>query len=84
MKWIVGEYYVESHPLGGLACRPTPNPERLQVGVDQGRFPMLDTKIILALALLMGTALGPLKPGPTKPAGGIPPPKHTTGAGSFQ
>jgi hypothetical protein len=45
---------------------------------------MLDTKIILALALLMGTALGTLKPGPTKPAGGVPIPPHKTGVGSFQ
>ena len=56
---------------------------------------MIDTNIILALALLLGsmgsisaqdstTAPGTLKPGPTRPAGGIPIPPRTTGAGNFQ
>ena len=36
---------------------------------------MFDTKVILALALLLGTAMGSLKEAPEKPpAGGIPVP----------
>ncbi len=48
---------------------------------------MFDTKVILALALLLGTAMGSLKEAPEKPpAGGIPVPPvgRTTGAGNFQ
>jgi hypothetical protein len=44
---------------------------------------MLDT--ILALALLLGTAMGSLKEAPNKPdpAGGIPIPPKTSGVGNF-
>jgi hypothetical protein len=47
---------------------------------------MLDTKVILALALLLGSAMSSLNEAPNKQdkAGGIPPPPHTTGAGNFQ
>ena len=46
---------------------------------------MFDTKVILALALLLGTAMGSLKEAPEKPgpAGGIPPPP-VTGVRNFQ
>jgi hypothetical protein len=52
---------------------------------------MLDTNIILALALLLGSmgsssTPGSIKEPPGKPpvAGGIPIPPRTTGAGNFQ
>ena len=51
---------------------------------------MLDIKVILALALLLGSAMSspsspdPIKAGPNVPAGGIPPPRQTADAGSFQ
>jgi hypothetical protein len=46
---------------------------------------MLDTKVVLVLALLFGSAMATLKePSNKPPSGGIPIPTHTTGAGSFQ
>lgn len=46
---------------------------------------MLDTKVVLVLALLLGSAMTILKEAPEKPpSGGIPIPTRTTGAGSFQ
>jgi hypothetical protein len=46
---------------------------------------MLDTKVILALALLLGSAMISIKKGPDDgSAGGIPiPPVGRTGAGNF-
>jgi hypothetical protein len=46
---------------------------------------MLDTKVVLVLALLFGAAMTTLKEPPAKPpSGGIPIPTHSTGSGSFQ
>jgi hypothetical protein len=46
---------------------------------------MLDTKVVLVLALLFGAAVTTLKQPPEKPpSGGIPIPTRTTGAGNFQ
>ncbi len=46
---------------------------------------MFDTKVVLVLALLLGSAMSSLQEIPKKPgAGGIPVPPRTTGAGNFQ
>jgi hypothetical protein len=72
--------------LGGVAStRGLPavrlqTPKDCKSGLTKEGSRMLDTKIILALALLMGT----LKIAPTKPpAGGLPIPQKGAGVGTF-
>lgn len=64
----------------GLAYTSTLSPKDCKSGL-QGRVPnMIDTKVILALALLLST----LKIGIKPPAGGLPIPQHGAGTTNAQ